>query len=112
MTWRAISVSPWSEDVRARLLQHLPEEHRSSQELETLINTPQFKSQLERFSHALQSGQMDLAQFGLSSGTGFGVADFLQAIQSQVEAEGTEGAADGAAEGTEPSGDNPDTMAE
>ena len=64
----------------------------------------------ERFSHALQSGQMDLAQFGLSSGTGFGVADFLQAIQSQVEAEGTEEAGKEEGGKEEPGGD--DSMAE
>eukprot|EP00227_Mantoniella_beaufortii_P007890 CAMPEP_0197575694 /NCGR_PEP_ID=MMETSP1326-20131121/1003_1 /TAXON_ID=1155430 /ORGANISM="Genus nov. species nov., Strain RCC2288" /LENGTH=172 /DNA_ID=CAMNT_0043138505 /DNA_START=402 /DNA_END=920 /DNA_ORIENTATION=- len=74
-----------TEDVRSRLLEYLPEEHRSSQDLEELVSTPQFKSQLERFSHALQSGQMDLAQFGLNPGTGFSVAEFLQAIQTQVE---------------------------
>lgn len=73
-----------SDDVRSRLLQHLPEEHRSTQDLEELIRTPQFQNQLERFSHALQSGQMDMAQFGLSPGTGFSVAEFLQAIQSHV----------------------------
>ena len=65
-------------------MQHLPEEHRSTQDLEELVRTPQFQNQLERFSHALQSGQMDLAQFGLSPGTGFSVAEFLQAIQAQV----------------------------
>ncbi|ACO70479.1 adhesion regulating molecule [Micromonas commoda] len=74
-----------SEDVRQRLMEHLPEEHRSTQDLEELLRTPQFQSQLERFSHALQSGQMDLAQFGLSPGAGFSVADFLSAIQKQVE---------------------------
>jgi 26S proteasome regulatory subunit N13 len=76
-----------SDDVRSRLLEHLPEEHRSTQDLEELVRTPQFQSQLERFSHALQSGQMDLAQFGLSPGTGFSVAEFLQAIQTQVTSE-------------------------
>lgn len=74
-----------SEDVRQRLMEHLPEEHRSTQDLEELLRTPQFQSQLERFSHALQSGQMDLAQFGLSPGAGFSVAEFLSAIQKQVE---------------------------
>ena len=76
-----------SEDVRARLLEHLPEEHRGTQDLEELLRTPQFQNQLERFSAALQSGQMDLAQFGLSPGSGFSVAEFLSAIQQQVESE-------------------------
>ena len=72
-------------DVRQRLMEHLPEEHRSTQDLEELLRTPQFQSQLERFSHALQSGQMDLAQFGLNPGAGFSIADFLTAIKKQVE---------------------------
>ena len=72
-------------DVRQRLMEHLPEEHRSTQDLEELLRTPQFQSQLERFSHALQSGQMDLAQFGLNPGAGFSIADFLTAIKQQVE---------------------------
>lgn len=76
-----------SEDVRARLLEHLPEEHRGTQDLEELLRTPQFQNQLERFSAALQSGQMDLAQFGLSPGSGFSVAEFLSAIQQQAESE-------------------------
>ena len=75
------------EDVRARLMEHLPEEHRDSQDLEELLRTPQFQSQLERFSAALTSGQMDLAQFGLQPGTGFSVAEFLSAIQALAEKE-------------------------
>ena len=89
-----------SDDVRGRLTQHLPEEHRSTQDLEELMRTPQFQNQLERFSHALQSGQMDLAQFGLNPGTGFGVAEFLQAIQAQVTAnEEKEGGGGGGGDG-------------
>ena len=68
-------------------MEHLPEEHRGTQDLEELLRTPQFQNQLERFSAALQSGQMDLAQFGLSPGSGFSVAEFLSAIQQQVESE-------------------------
>ena len=72
--------------IRGRLLEYLPEEHRDTQDLEDLIRTPQFRSQLESFSHALQSGEMDLAQFGLKQA---GVADlesFLNAIQAEVGA--------------------------
>lgn len=71
------------EDVRNRLLEFLPEENRATQNLEELLRTPQFQSQLERFSAALQSGQMDLTQFGLSPGTGFSVQEFLSAIQAK-----------------------------
>ena len=50
------------------------------------MRTPQeFQSQLERFSAALQSGQMDLTQFGLRGGTGFSVAEFLAAIQAKAD---------------------------
>ena len=71
--------------VRARLAEFLPDAHRGSENLESLLRTPQFQSQLERFSAALQSGQMDLAQFGLSPGTGFSVAEFLAAIQTKAD---------------------------
>ena len=75
------------ESVRARLLEFLPDAHRASgsENLEALLRTPQFQSQLERFSAALQSGQIDLAQFGLPPGTGFGVAEFLAAIQAEAD---------------------------
>lgn len=42
--------------------------------------------QLELFSNALQTGQLDLNSFGLRA-AGFTVADFLQAIQDQVNQE-------------------------
>ena len=73
------------ENVRARLAEFLPDAHRGSENLEALMRTPQFQSQLERFSAALQSGQMDLAQFGLRGGTGFSVAEFLAAIQAKAD---------------------------
>ena len=73
------------DDVRARLAEFLPDAHRGSENLDSLLRTPQFQSQLERFSAALQSGQMDLAQFGLSPGTGFSVAEFLDAIQKKAD---------------------------
>ena len=40
--------------------------------------------QIETFSRALQTGQIDLSQFGLPSETGFAAADFLQAIEKKV----------------------------
>lgn len=73
------------ENIRGRLLEYLPEEHRETQDLQELVRTPQFRSQLESFSQALQSGEMDMAQFGLKQS---GVADlenFLKAIQSEVD---------------------------
>ena len=94
-----------NKEVRDRLLEHLPEEHRESADLEELIQTPQFKSQLERFSDALKSGQMDLSQFGLKAETNSPIADlrtFLKAIQDQVqekEKNGTMSKDDAAMEG-------------
>jgi hypothetical protein len=42
------------------------------------------------FGQALQTGQLDLAQFGLNA-RGFSVEDFLAAIQDLVEREQGEG---------------------
>lgn len=50
------------------------------------VCSPQFQQQLAHFSAALESGQLDLAQFGLQ-GQGFSVVDFLQAIQAAVDKE-------------------------
>ncbi|KAL6754291.1 adhesion molecule [Haematococcus lacustris] len=65
---------------------HLPEEHRSMEQLVAVAHSPQFRQQLATFSSALQTGQLDLAQFGLQA-EGFSVADFLEAIQRSVAAE-------------------------
>jgi 26S proteasome regulatory subunit N13 len=45
---------------------------------------------LQVFSHALQSGQLDLSQFGLNA-AGFSVQDFLGAIEELVERERGQG---------------------
>eukprot|EP00882_Tetradesmus_deserticola_P015917 GHRQ01016974.1.p1 GENE.GHRQ01016974.1~~GHRQ01016974.1.p1 ORF type:complete len:149 (+),score=45.39 GHRQ01016974.1:371-817(+) len=72
--------------VLERLSSYLPEEQRSRQALLELARSPQFQQQLATFSGALQTGQLDLAQFGLQA-QGFTVADFLRAIQELVERE-------------------------
>jgi len=69
-----------------RLAEFLPEEHRSEAEVLQLAHSPQFLQQIETFSRALQTGQIDLSQFGLPADTGFSAADFLQAIQDKAEA--------------------------
>jgi hypothetical protein len=66
-------------------LEYLPEEHRETQDLEELIRTPQFRSQLETFSRALQSGEMDMAQFGLKQNGVANLETFLKAIQAEVD---------------------------
>lgn len=73
------------EQIRGRLLEYLPEEHRETQDLEELIRTPQFRSQLETFSQALQSGEMDMAQFGLKQNGVANLETFLKAIQAEVD---------------------------
>jgi 6-phosphogluconate dehydrogenase len=73
------------EQIRGRLLEYLPEEHRETQDLEELIRTPQFRSQLETFSQALQSGEMDMAQFGLKQNGVASLETFLKAIQAEVD---------------------------
>eukprot|EP00198_Chlamydomonas_reinhardtii_P010171 XP_001699508.1 predicted protein [Chlamydomonas reinhardtii] len=51
--------------VLAELAPHLPEQHRTMEALEALAHSPQFQQQLSTFSDALQTGQLDLSQFGL-----------------------------------------------
>ncbi|KAG2498578.1 hypothetical protein HYH03_003329 [Edaphochlamys debaryana] len=69
---------------------HLPEEHRTPEHLAALAHSPQFQQQLSTFSAALQTGQLDLSQFGLRA-AGFTVADFLRAVQDLVERERAQG---------------------
>ena len=57
-----------------------------------LVSTPQFRHQLEQFSQALMTGQLDTSQFGLPPGGGFGVLDFLKSIQQQADAEAAQAA--------------------
>ncbi|KXZ44701.1 hypothetical protein GPECTOR_63g29 [Gonium pectorale] len=76
--------------VLAALAPHLPEEQRTTEALVSLAHSPQFRQQLSAFSAALQSGQLDLSQFGLRA-AGYSVADFLTAIQELVERERREG---------------------
>lgn len=64
----------------------LPEEHRSHEHLRALAHSPQFQQQLHTLSTALQTGEIDVAQFGLQA-RGFSVADFLTAIQELVDRE-------------------------
>eukprot|EP00854_Cymbomonas_tetramitiformis_P010972 gene10972-12978_t len=70
--------------LQERLTEFLPAEHRHSESIASLVQSPQFCQQIETFSRALQTGQIDLAQFGLDPSTGFSAAEFLQAIETQV----------------------------
>lgn len=68
------------------LAEHLPEEHRNMQGLLAVATSSQWRHQLDIFSHALQTGQLDVSAFGLQF-LGFSVADFLESIQKQSDAE-------------------------
>ncbi|KAK9832151.1 hypothetical protein WJX74_000770 [Apatococcus lobatus] len=64
------------------LAEHLPEGQRTQQDLENLVTSAQFRHQLDVFSSALRSGQLDLSHFGLDS-QGSSVLDFLIGIQER-----------------------------
>lgn len=57
-------------DMLERLSPYLPEEHRNQAALMELAGSPQFKQQLNTFSVALQTGQLDLTQLGLEAKVG------------------------------------------
>jgi hypothetical protein len=77
-----------------RLLPFLPETFRSVEGLSEIIDSPQFKGQLAVLSHALATGQLGNEQFGLSQ-AGYGVAEFLKAIQRQADDEKQAGGGSG-----------------
>jgi len=64
----------------------LPEEHRSPAAIAEIVNSPQFKHQLDVLTQALATGEIDTSQFGLGP-PAFGVAEFLKAIQREAEKE-------------------------
>ncbi|KAL4519362.1 hypothetical protein Ndes2526A_g00450 [Nannochloris sp. 'desiccata'] len=69
-----------------RVAPFLPEEHRSQAAMAEIVNSPQFKHQLDVLTQALATGQIDTSQFGLGP-PAFGVAEFLKAIQREAEKE-------------------------
>lgn len=60
-------LKPRSRAPTCRLGAFLPEAHRNRQALADLAHSPQFQQQLATFGMALQTGQLDMAQFGLRS---------------------------------------------
>lgn len=56
-----------SPDMLVRLAPHMPEEHRSAEQLALLLQSPQLRRQLDHFHAALVSGQLDLRHFGLDA---------------------------------------------
>lgn len=70
-----------NKEIQERLAEYLPEEHRHEQAILELASSPQFQQQLETFSEALQSGQLNLNAFGIPHNA-LTVADFLKSIES------------------------------
>ncbi|KAJ2956922.1 hypothetical protein NQZ79_g7282 [Umbelopsis isabellina] len=74
-------------EVASALFPHLPEgsEH-STEELQEIMRSPQFRQSLHRLSVALQSGQLGplMTQLGLDPSAGNGVEAFLAAIEEQA----------------------------
>ncbi|CAM0138811.1 hypothetical protein VKS41_005976 [Umbelopsis sp. WA50703] len=74
-------------EVAHALFPHLPEgsEH-STEELQEIMRSPQFRQSLHRLSVALQSGQLGplMTQLGLDPSAGNGVEAFLAAIEEQA----------------------------
>ena len=56
---------------------------RSQAAIAELVSTPQFRQQVALMGHALATGQLDTSHFSLPGGQGYGVAQFLAAIQRQ-----------------------------
>ena len=73
-------------DIQERLAEYLPQEHRHEEAILELASSPQFQQQLETFSEALQSGQLNLNAFGIPH-SALTVADFLKSIQTMSSAE-------------------------
>jgi 26S proteasome regulatory subunit N13 len=77
--------------LEERLAPYLPEGVQSKQAIAELMQSPQFHQQLDSFTQVLRSGQMDLSQFGIDpSKYNFTVASFLEAIEEQAAADGSE----------------------
>jgi 26S proteasome regulatory subunit N13 len=77
--------------LEERLAPYLPEGVQSKQAIAELMQSPQFHQQLDSFTQVLRSGQMDLSQFGIDpSKYNFTVASFLEAIEEQAGADGSE----------------------
>jgi hypothetical protein len=70
-----------NKEIQERLAEYLPEEHRHESAILELAASPQFQQQLEAFSEALQSGQLNLSAFGIPHNA-LTVADFLRSIES------------------------------
>uniref|UniRef100_A0A0C9S7A5 TSA: Wollemia nobilis Ref_Wollemi_Transcript_9392_1311 transcribed RNA sequence n=1 Tax=Wollemia nobilis TaxID=56998 RepID=A0A0C9S7A5_9CONI len=68
-----------------RLASYLPEGTWSREAFMELLQSPQFRQQVEAFNHVLRTGQIDLSQFGIDpSKYNFTVVSFLEALDDAV----------------------------
>ncbi|KAM3404107.1 hypothetical protein ACQJBY_007292 [Aegilops geniculata] len=68
-----------------QLASHLPEGSWTAGDILELLQSPPLRQQLDAFTHVLQTGQIDLAQFGVDpSKYKFTVASFLEALEDSV----------------------------
>jgi hypothetical protein len=76
-------------EAAERLAEFLPEGEgqRGAQGLLDNVRSPQFRAQVASLAHALQTGQLDLATFGLSGARGYSMRDFVDALQGLVKRE-------------------------
>ncbi|URD83043.1 Adhesion regulating molecule [Musa troglodytarum] len=83
--------------IEQQLAQYLPEGSWSPADLMELLQSPQFRQQVDTFTHVLRTGQIDLSQFGINPNK-FTVLSFLEALEDSVakssEAAGSNSAQD------------------
>lgn len=86
---QVIPIIMGSPAVVERLLPLLPEERRTTEELQQILRSPQFQQAVDFFGSAVQSGQADdlLRQFGIQPGNQHGLTmeSFLQRLQQQLQ---------------------------
>ncbi|EMS66575.1 Proteasomal ubiquitin receptor ADRM1 [Triticum urartu] len=73
-----------------QLASHLPEGSWTAGDILELLQSPPLRQQLDAFTHVLQTGQIDLAQFGVDPNK-FTVASFLEALEDSVAKACTDG---------------------
>ncbi|VAH07466.1 unnamed protein product [Triticum turgidum subsp. durum] len=73
-----------------QLASHLPEGSWTASDILELLQSPPLRQQLDAFTHVLQTGQIDLAQFGVDPNK-FTVASFLEALEDSVAKACTDG---------------------
>ncbi|VFR00231.1 unnamed protein product [Cuscuta campestris] len=80
-------LSPLIEELplQQQLATYLPEGQWNHEELLELLQSPPFRQQVDSFTYVLQTGQVDLAQFGIDpSQYKFTVPSFLEALEDSV----------------------------